>query len=149
MPRSDGQIRSEATGAPPRWMCPRTSPRVSTPRRSPSAVVSRSARWRLTRAGWPNASTAEPAGSAVDAFGHPALVKRHLADRLTTALGARLGVDTRGDVLGHIQRGGAPVASDRIWPSLLGIQAVTALHEGAVGVASIVHMGEATLVELS
>lgn len=41
--------------------------------------------------------------------------------------------DIRTTVLGHIQRGGNPTAQDRILASLLGMQAVYRLHEGASG----------------
>jgi 6-phosphofructokinase 1 len=42
-----------------------------------------------------------------------------------------LGLDYRVTVLGHVQRGGSPSASDRILGTVLGIDAVKALLEGA------------------
>ncbi|HUP72699.1 MAG TPA: ATP-dependent 6-phosphofructokinase [Acidimicrobiales bacterium] len=50
-------------------------------------------------------------------------------------VGARLGLEYRVTVLGHIQRGGAPTATDRILAGLLGVEAVDALADGASGVA--------------
>ncbi|KAI0065093.1 6-phosphofructokinase [Artomyces pyxidatus] len=52
---------------------------------------------------------------------HASYVKDVLTDRL--------GLDTRVTTLGHIQRGGRPCASDRILPTLQGLEAVDALLE--------------------
>ena len=38
--------------------------------------------------------------------------------------------DARVTILGHLQRGGSPTASDRILASRLGAAAITALNEG-------------------
>lgn len=46
----------------------------------------------------------------------------------------RLGFDLRVTILGHVQRGGAPQAYDRILASRLGAGAVDALNEGNYGV---------------
>jgi 6-phosphofructokinase 1 len=43
-------------------------------------------------------------------------------------------MDTRVTVLGHIQRGGAPSAYDRVLASTLGYEAVNALLDGQRGV---------------
>ncbi|MDI3316900.1 MAG: 6-phosphofructokinase [Bacillota bacterium] len=57
----------------------------------------------------------------------------------------RTGLDTRVTVLGHIQRGGAPTAMDRLLASRLGAAAVDALLQGRHGVmAGLVH-GEVRL----
>lgn len=50
------------------------------------------------------------------------------------AISRETGVDTRLTVLGHIQRGGSPVSSDRILASRLGEAAVMALIDGKSGV---------------
>lgn len=50
------------------------------------------------------------------------------------AISRETGVDTRLTVLGHIQRGGSPVSSDRVLASRLGEAAVHALMEGKSGV---------------
>lgn len=46
----------------------------------------------------------------------------------------RLGIDARVVVLGHLQRGGAPTARDRVLASKLGVAAVRALAAGRSGV---------------
>jgi 6-phosphofructokinase 1 len=49
---------------------------------------------------------------------------------VTAAIEAQTGLDTRLTVLGHIQRGGSPVSSDRVLASRLGEAAVLALMDG-------------------
>ena len=46
------------------------------------------------------------------------------------AVSARLGTEARVVVLGHVQRGGAPTARDRLAASRFGIAAVRGLVEG-------------------
>jgi 6-phosphofructokinase 1 len=48
-------------------------------------------------------------------------------------VGAALGLEYRLTVLGHIQRGGAPTAADRLLGGILGVEAVAALAEGERG----------------
>ncbi|CAM3974754.1 6-phosphofructokinase [Deinococcus frigens] len=61
------------------------------------------------------------------------------------AIQAGTGLETRVSILGHIQRGGTPVSSDRILASRLGEAAVYALMDGVSGVmvgrrgSSIIH----------
>jgi len=64
------------------------------------------------------------AEGAIDRQGHPITaeaVKKIIVDRL--------GMDTRTTVLGHVQRGGAPSAFDRLLGSRMGAEAVMALVE--------------------
>ena len=49
---------------------------------------------------------------------------------VTQAIEAQTGLDTRLTILGHIQRGGSPVSSDRVLASRLGEAAVLALMDG-------------------
>lgn len=51
--------------------------------------------------------------------------------RVATGLAKRTGYETRLTVLGHIQRGGPPIASDRLLASNCGIAAIQAVHSGA------------------
>ncbi|MFO7781533.1 MAG: 6-phosphofructokinase [Spirochaetia bacterium] len=51
-------------------------------------------------------------------------------DYVKNVLKERLGADTRVTILGHVQRGGAPSAYDRLLGSLLGHAAVQALTKG-------------------
>ena len=61
----------------------------------------------------------------------------------------RTGFDTRVSVLGHLQRGGAPTAFDRILASRLGAQAVEALLEGENQVAMSYNAGQVEAVPFS
>jgi 6-phosphofructokinase 1 len=47
---------------------------------------------------------------------------------------ARIGFDLRATILGHVQRGGAPTAYDRLLATRLGAGAVAALVRGEPGV---------------
>lgn len=56
------------------------------------------------------------------------------AQAVADALSAGTGLETRVSILGHIQRGGSPVSSDRVLASRLGEAAVFALMDGKKGV---------------
>ncbi|MCB9771156.1 MAG: 6-phosphofructokinase [Candidatus Omnitrophica bacterium] len=58
------------------------------------------------------------------------------------------GLETRFAVLGHIQRGGCPVAADRILATRLGAAAVDLLHKGESGKAVGVIHEEITVTDL-
>jgi 6-phosphofructokinase 1 len=47
------------------------------------------------------------------------------------ALERRTGFETRLTVLGHVQRGGAPSAADRLLATTFGVAALDAVHDGA------------------
>jgi len=49
------------------------------------------------------------------------------------ALRRRTGFEVRLTILGHIQRGGSPVAADRLLATALGVAAVDAVHDGCTG----------------
>ena len=51
-------------------------------------------------------------------------------DDLCKEIEAKTGVETRGCVLGHVQRGGSPTARDRVLASEMGYHAVQLLNEG-------------------
>jgi phosphofructokinase-like protein len=67
----------------------------------------------------------------VDAFGHERLggIGAHLEKELEE----RTGFETRHTILGHIQRGGAPTAFDRMLATRFGLAAIDAVHEGESG----------------
>lgn len=69
----------------------------------------------------------------VDSFGHVSLRARGVGDFVTQEIEARTGFETRLSVLGHIIRGGAPSAFDRMLATRLGIKAVELVHEGKFG----------------
>ena len=52
------------------------------------------------------------------------------------------GIETRATILGHIQRGGSPTASDRILAGRLGNAAVEILLEGGNGVCVGIHSNQ-------
>ena len=56
--------------------------------------------------------------------------KRRVADIADTLLAARTGAETRVTVLGHVQRGGAPVPLDRVLASAFGVYAVDLVAAG-------------------
>jgi phosphofructokinase-like protein len=57
-----------------------------------------------------------------------------VGERLAQELGARTGQDARAVVLGHLLRGGPPIAFDRLLSLRFGAAAVRALADGASGV---------------
>lgn len=56
-----------------------------------------------------------------------------ITDELTKKIEKETGIETRATILGHIQRGGTPTASDRVLASRLGGYAVDLLLEGKQG----------------
>jgi 6-phosphofructokinase 1 len=52
---------------------------------------------------------------------------------LATEVEARTGHEARTTVLGHIQRGGTPTAFDRVLATRFGLNAITAVKDGAWG----------------
>lgn len=58
-------------------------------------------------------------------------------------------LDVRSVVLGHLQRGGSPVAADRILAARLGAEAVVTLHKGHTGIALGVQNSHITALPLN
>lgn len=75
-----------------------------------------------------------PAGdvSKLDEFGHVRL--GGIGDFLAREIEQRVGIETRAVVLGHVVRGGAPSAYDRILATRLAVAAVQAVSDGEFGV---------------
>ena len=71
------------------------------------------------------------ANGELDAFGHVRL--GGIGQWLAQQLEAKTGKESRAVVLGHIQRGGAPTAFDRVLATRLGLAAIDAVHEGDFG----------------
>ena len=63
------------------------------------------------------------AGGETDEFGHVALADVDVGQELADRIGEATGFDTRSVVLGHIQRGGTPCASDRVLATRFGTAA--------------------------
>ncbi len=51
-------------------------------------------------------------------------------DALAEKIKAEVGIETKTTILGHVQRGGSPTATDRVWASRLGYEAVKLLSQG-------------------
>lgn len=64
-------------------------------------------------------------------------------------VGERTGKETRVCVLGHLQRGGAPTALDRILGTRFGVQAVKLIQEGRFGTMVSYHNYETCAVPIS
>jgi 6-phosphofructokinase 1 len=66
-----------------------------------------------------------------DAFGHVRL--GGVGQRLAELIEQKTGVETRAVVLGHIQRGGAPSAYDRVLATRFGVRAADLVAQGKFG----------------
>ena len=84
--------------------------------------------------------------ASLDAFGHVKLsgVGEALAKRIEDLTG----YETRSVVLGHLQRGGTPVAFDRNLGQRLGLKAAEAINDGEFGKMVALHGTEVVLVPL-
>lgn len=69
--------------------------------------------------------------------------------RVASALAERTGFETRLTVLGHIQRGGPPIASDRLLASSCGVAAMKAVYAGKFGTLVSASDNSTKLVPLS
>jgi phosphofructokinase-like protein len=83
----------------------------------------------------------------VDEFGHSRL--GGIGELLAKEIEKRTGIETRAVVLGHIVRGGAPSAYDRILATRLGVAAVQAVKDGEFGVMVCLRNNALTRVPLS
>ena len=69
----------------------------------------------------------------LDEFGHMILKARGVAERLQKAIEGATGIETRGAVIGHIQRGGPPTLFDRILGTRVGVKAAELVAAGDFG----------------
>ena len=84
-----------------------------------------------------------------DAFGHVQLSALGVGDALSKRIEQETGFETRVTVLGHLQRGGSPSPTDRIWATRLGVAAVDLLVQRQSGVIPIRRSGEVEVVALA
>jgi phosphofructokinase-like protein len=70
-------------------------------------------------------------GTKTDEFGHVRL--GGIGNTLAAEIERRTGFETRAVVLGHIQRGGTPTASDRMLATRYGVGAIDLVHKGSFG----------------
>jgi phosphofructokinase-like protein len=85
--------------------------------------------------------------AASDAFGHARL--GGIGVVLEREIEERTGFETRVTILGHVQRGGTPVAFDRVLATRFGVAAVRAVTEGRSGVMVALKGTEIVEVELA
>ena len=78
-----------------------------------------------------------------------AIVAGAIGERVAAEIETRTGFETRVTVLGHVQRGGAPTATDRILGSRFGVAAIDALSRGESNVMTALRGEEVVLVPLS
>jgi ATP-dependent phosphofructokinase / diphosphate-dependent phosphofructokinase len=94
----------------------------------------------------PQASTmAAPAAAATDAFGHARL--GGIGVTLEGEIERRTGYESRVTILGHVQRGGTPVACDRVLATRFGVAAMAATAAGRFG--TMVGLRGTEIVEVS
>jgi ATP-dependent phosphofructokinase / diphosphate-dependent phosphofructokinase len=88
-------------------------------------------------------------GAAKDAFGHVQLAKRGIGEALAGRIESQTGFETRVTVLGHLQRGGSPSPTDRIWATRLGVRAAELISERQSGLIPIRRNGDVEVVTLA
>ena len=79
----------------------------------------------------PVPGTLELPEDGLDDFGHIRL--GGIANHVAAEIERRTGYETRVTILGHVQRGGAPTAFDRVLSTRFGVAAIDAVHDGAWG----------------
>ena len=67
----------------------------------------------------------------VDIYGHQRL--GGIGTTIGGEIERRTGYETRVTILGHVQRGGTPIAFDRVLATRYGVAAIDAVHDGAYG----------------
>jgi 6-phosphofructokinase 1 len=83
----------------------------------------------------------------LDEFGHPRL--GGIGHWLESEIESRTGYETRATVLGHVQRGGTPTASDRVLATRYGLAAIEAANEGRWGTMTSLRGTRIELVSLA
>ena len=88
----------------------------------------------------PVAGSLEVAEPPVDAYGHQRL--GGIANVVASEIQGRTGIETRTTILGHVQRGGTPVAFDRVLATRFGVAAVDAVADRGFGQMVALQQGE-------
>jgi ATP-dependent phosphofructokinase / diphosphate-dependent phosphofructokinase len=86
------------------------------------------------------------ASEETDAYGYPRL--GGIGQALAKEIEARTGFETRVTILGHVQRGGTPTATDRVLATRYGIKAAELCEEGRFGEMAALRGDEMTSVPL-
>jgi ATP-dependent phosphofructokinase / diphosphate-dependent phosphofructokinase len=87
------------------------------------------------------------AANELDEFGHRRL--GGIGHWLESEIESRTGFETRATVLGHVQRGGTPTASDRVLATRYGLSAITAANDGRWGAMVSLRGNRIELVSLA
>jgi ATP-dependent phosphofructokinase / diphosphate-dependent phosphofructokinase len=91
-------------------------------------------------------SLAQSLHQGTDAFGHARL--GGIAVTLEQEIEKRTGYETRMTILGHVQRGGTPLAYDRVLATRFGVAAIDAVSDGNLGQMVALRGTEIVLVPL-
>jgi len=83
----------------------------------------------------------------IDRYGHQRL--GGIGTVVAAEIEKRTGYETRVTVLGHVQRGGAPTAFDRVLCSRFGVAAIDAVHAGAFGHMVALNANRITTIPLA
>lgn len=95
----------------------------------------------------PAPGTLELTAPPVDAYGHQRL--GGIANVVAAEIEQRTAIETRTTILGHVQRGGTPVAYDRVLATRFGIAAADAVAAGALGQMVALQGGEIVRVPVA
>jgi phosphofructokinase-like protein len=95
------------------------------------------------------AEGAVPAAAAGEGRAGVLGIRSGLATRLAEELQVLTGHEARAVVLGHLQRGGAPTAADRLLATALGAAAVSAVAQGQFGHALALRSGRIQLIPIA
>ena len=95
----------------------------------------------------PSDGSAHAHGDQTDAFGHARL--GGIAVELEHEIEQRTGFETRMTILGHVQRGGTPLAYDRVLGTRFGVAAIDAASAGDFGKMVALRGTEIELVSLA
>lgn len=83
----------------------------------------------------------------VDRFGHVSV--GGIAEMIAPEIQSRTGFETRVVLLGHVLRGGSPIAYDRMLATRFGLAALDAVHDGAFGTMVVLRDERVERVPLS
>ncbi len=82
----------------------------------------------------------------VDEYGHQRL--GGIGTTIGGEIERRTGYETRVTILGHVQRGGTPLAYDRVLATRYGVAAIDAVHDGAYGDMVCLESGKISRISL-
>ncbi len=136
-PRRAGSPRTPGSrAARTRSWCP--SGRSTSMRCAPACVTATNGDAASRSSSWPRAPShardtiqTHDEDAVTDAFGHPRL--GGIGVTLEREIEARTGYETRVTILGHVQRGGTPVAYDRVLATRFGVAAMDAVAAARFG----------------